>query len=72
MSPELETCQSLCLCPAEAMRVQAQLLCLGQAKQAAVMKDQYPAKATAPDRFPNRAWPARVWPFDLRMRLPFC
>jgi len=70
MSPELETRQSLC-CLAEPMGVQAQLLCLGQAKRAAVAKDQYPGKVMALGRLPNRAWPARVGPFDFRMRLPF-
>jgi hypothetical protein len=71
MSPALETRQSLCLCSVEPMGAQAQLLCPGQAKRAAAAKDQYPGKVMAPGRLPNRAWPARVWPFDLRMRLLF-
>ena len=71
MSPELETRQSLCSRLEEAVEVQAQLLCLGQAKRAAAAKDQYPKKVMAPDRLPNRAWLARVRPVDLRMRLPF-
>jgi hypothetical protein len=71
MSPELETRQSLCLRSAEPMGVQAQLLCLGQAKRAAAAKDQYPRKVTVLGRLPNRAWRARVWLFGLQMRLPF-
>jgi hypothetical protein len=71
MSPELETRQSLCSRSEEAVGVQAQLLCLGQAKRAAAAKDQYPEKVMAPGRLPNRARPARVSLFDLQMRLPF-
>src|SRR6266705_2658869 len=40
--------------------------------EAGAMKGPYPAKVMAPGRLPNPAWPTRVWPFDLRMRLPFC
>jgi hypothetical protein len=69
MALELETRQRLC--SAEPMGVRAQLLCLGQAKRAAAAKDQYPRKVMALGRLPNRAWLARVQPFDLRMRLPF-
>jgi hypothetical protein len=69
MSPELETRQSLR--SAEPMAVQGQSLCLGQAKRAAAAKDQYPGKVMALGRLPNRAWPARVRPFDFRTRLPF-
>jgi hypothetical protein len=71
MFPELETRQNLCLCSAKPMGVQAQLLCLEQAKRAAAAKDQYPGKVMALDRLPNRAWLAHVWPLDLRTRLPF-
>ena len=67
MFPELETRQSLCLCPAEPMGVQAQLLCLGKAKRAVVAKHQYPGKVVALGLLPNRARPALVRPFDFRM-----